>query len=50
MISSNSSVQFAGSLAIVTAAYEVMWLAFLMAALASAALVYLALFATNMFL
>jgi len=38
----------AGSLAIMTAAYEVMWLAFSMAGLASAALVYLALFATNM--
>jgi peptidoglycan/LPS O-acetylase OafA/YrhL len=37
----------AGSLAIMTAAYAVMWLAFSMAALASAALVYLALFATN---
>jgi len=37
----------AGSLAIMTTAYEVMWLAFSMAALASAALVYLALFATN---
>jgi len=37
----------AGSLAIMTAAYEVMWLAFSMAALASAALVYLALFAAN---
>jgi peptidoglycan/LPS O-acetylase OafA/YrhL len=37
----------AGSLAIMTATYEVMWLAFSMAAIASAALVYLALFATN---
>jgi peptidoglycan/LPS O-acetylase OafA/YrhL len=37
----------AGSLAIMTAAYEVMWLAFSMAAIASAAFVYLALFATD---
>jgi peptidoglycan/LPS O-acetylase OafA/YrhL len=36
-----------GSMAILTAAYEVMWLAFSMAALASAALVYLAIFATD---
>jgi peptidoglycan/LPS O-acetylase OafA/YrhL len=37
----------AAALAITTAAYDVMWLAFSMATIASASIVYLALFATN---